>query len=160
MMRGLWQDRERYEAYFVNGWFVTGDIALQDEEGYFYHQGRLDDVLKTAENRTIGPFEIEQALCRHPAVAEAAVITKGENRETGTSALKAFVIVKKDQRPSRRLSQEIKLFLKAGIDPDIHIDDITFVESLPRTRTGKLLRRVLRAWELGLPGGDAASMAD
>ena len=160
MMQGLWQDPLRYEAYFLNDWFLTGDIALQDEEGYFYHQGRLDDILKTAENRSIGPFEVEQALCRHPAVAEAAVIAKGKNRESGTSMLKAFVIVKPDYLPSRRLNQEIRTFLRASIAPDILIDEMTFIDSLPRTRSGKLLRRVLRAWELGLPGGDAASMSD
>jgi acetyl-CoA synthetase len=160
MLQGLWRDQKRYGDYFINGWFITGDIALQDEEGYFYHQGRLDDILKTVENRTIGPFEVEQALCRHPAVAESAVITRGEDREAGTSALKAFVIIKKGFLPSRRLNHEIRMFLKASIAPDILIDDITFIESLPRTRSGKLLRRVLRAWELGLPGGDATSMAD
>ena len=160
MMKGLWQDRQRYDAYFKNGWFLTGDIALKDEEGYFYHQGRLDDILKTGQNRSIGPFEIEQVLCRHPSVAEAAVIAKGKDRETGTSVLKAYVIIKKDYRPSQRLNHEIKLFLKAVIAPDISIDEITFIDTLPRTRSGKLLRRVLRAWELGLPGGDTARMAD
>ena len=160
MMKELWQDPQRFEAYFKNGWFLTGDIALKDEEGYFYHQGRLDDILKTAQNRSIGPFEIEQVLCQHPSVAEAAVIAKGKDRETGTSVLKAFVIIKKGYLPSQRLNQEIRLFLKAAIAPDISIDEITFIDNLPRTRSGKLLRRVLRAWELGLPGGDAASMTD
>ena len=160
MMKGLWHDRERFEAYFKNGWFLTGDIALKDEEGYFYHQGRLDDILKTGQNRSIGPFEIEQVLCQHPAVAEAAVIAKGKDRETGTSVLKAFVIIKKDYLPSQRLNHEIRLFLKAAIAPDISLDEITFIDTLPRTRSGKLLRRVLRAWELGLPGGDVASMSD
>ncbi len=160
MMQGLWQDPLRYEAYFQDGWFLTGDIALQDEEGYFYHQGRLDDILKTGENRSIGPFEIEQALCRHPAVAESAVIAKGKDRETGTSVLKAFVTTRPGFTPSQRLNHEIKLFLRAGIAPDVHIEEITFTDQLPKTRTGKLLRRVLRAWELGLPGGDADSMKD
>jgi acetyl-CoA synthetase len=160
MMQGLWQDPARYDLYFTNGWFMTGDIALQDEEGYFYHQGRLDDILKTRENRSIGPFEIEQALCRHPAVAEAAVIAKGKNRDTGTSTVKAFVAIRKGFLPSGRLNREIRMFLKAGVAPDIYVDEITFTEKLPRTRSGKLLRRVLRAWELGLPGGDAVSMED
>ncbi len=160
MMKGLWQDRQRFEDYFINGWFLTGDIALKDEEGYFYHQGRLDDILKTGENRSVGPFEIEQVLCQHPAVVEAAIIAKGKDRETGTSVLKAFVIIKKDYPASRRLNHEIKMFVKAAIAPDISIDEITFIDNLPRTRSGKLLRRVLRAWELGLPGGDAASMVD
>ncbi len=160
MMQGLWRDRQRYDDYFANEWFLTGDIALQDEEGYFYHQGRLDDILKTGENRSVGPFEIEQALCQHPAVAESAVIAKGKDRETGTSMLKAFVTVKKDYQPSRRLNHEIRMFLKASIAPDIRVEEITFTDALPRTRSGKLLRRVLRAWELGLPGGDAASLGD
>ncbi len=160
MMRGLWQDPARFDDYFLGDWFLTGDIALQDEEGYFYHQGRLDDILKTGENRSIGPFEIEQTLCRHPAVAEAAVIAKGKDRASGTSVLKAFVTIKPGHTASRRLNHEIKLYLSAGLAPDVRIDEITFTDKLPKTRTGKLLRRVLRAWELGLPGGDAASMND
>ncbi|MFZ5564159.1 MAG: AMP-binding protein [Thermodesulfobacteriota bacterium] len=160
MMLGLWGDRSRYDDYFQSGWFLTGDIALQDEEGYFYHQGRLDDILKTRENRAIGPFEIEQTLCRHPAVAEAAVIARGGDRDAGTSSIKAFVTLKHGNPPSSRLNREIRMFLKAGVAPDIQVDEITFTEKLPRTRSGKLLRRVLRAWELGLPGGDAASMED
>jgi len=160
MMVGLWGDRARYDGLFQNNWFLTGDIALQDEEGYFYHQGRLDDILKTRENRAIGPFEIEQALCGHPAVGEAAVIARGGDRDTGTSSIKAFVTLKPGNPASSRLNREIRMFLKAGVAPDIDVDEITFTEKLPRTRSGKLLRRVLRAWELGLPGGDAVSMED
>lgn len=160
LMQGLWKDEARYGAYFQDDWFMTGDIALQDEEGYFYHQGRQDDILKTTDNRSVGPFEIEQVLCQHPAVAEAAVIAKGKDRETGTSVLKAFVTIKKGYMPSQRLNHEIRMFVKAGLAPDISVEEITFSEDLPKTRSGKLLRRVLRAWELGLPGGDAVSMED
>ncbi|MDY6824914.1 MAG: AMP-binding protein [Thermodesulfobacteriota bacterium] len=160
MMTGVWNNLERFEGYFNGDWFLTGDIALVDEEGYFYHQGRNDDILKTSENRTIGPFEIEKALCFHPAVAEAAVISKGIDLEKGTSCLKAYVTLKKGYIASTRLSQEIRMFLRGNLSPDICITDISFADELPKTRSGKLLRRVLRAWELGLPGGDAAKMND
>lgn len=160
LMTGVWNNRERFDSYFRGEWFLTGDIALVDEEGYFYHQGRNDDILKTIENRTIGPFEIEKALCFHPAVAEAAVISKGIDLEKGTSCLKAFVTLKKGYIASTRLSHEIQMFLKGNVSSDICVTDISFADELPKTRSGKLLRRVLRAWELGLPGGDATQMND
>lgn len=158
---GLWQDKERYERYFTpEGWFVTGDIAVEDEEGYFYHQGRNDDLLKAGGDKVIGPFEIEQVLCVHPAVAEAAVISKGSEPGKGLSYLKAFVTLKRGYIQSSRLNYEIKSFLKGNLSPDIVVNDIVFLDKLPKTRSGKLLRRVLRARELGIPGGDALNMED
>ncbi len=161
MMSGLWQDEERYQRYFRNGgWFVTGDIAIEDEEGYFYHQGRNDDLLKAGGDKVIGPFEIEQVLCLHPAVGEAAVISKGMEPGRGISYLKAFVTVKRGFTPSNRLNYEIKAFLKGNLSDDIVVRELVFIDKLPKTLSGKLLRRVLRAWELGLPGGDPHHMRD
>lgn len=158
---GLWQDSERFERYFKGEkWFVTGDIALKDEEGYFYHQGRNDDLLKAGGDKVIGPFEIEQVLCVHPAVAEAAVISKGSEPGKGISYLKAFITLKKGYIQSTRLNYEIKAFLKGNLSSDIVIREIVFLDKLPKTRSGKLLRRVLRARELGIPGGDALNMQD
>jgi len=161
MMNDLWQDKERYQIYFrFTGWFLTGDIVIKDEDGYYYHQGRNDDLIKAGGDRVIGPFEIEQVLCGHPVVDEAAVISKGTEPGEGISYLKAFITVNKSFTPSVRLNHEINAFVKANMASDIMIKEITFLNELPKTRSGKLLRRVLRAKELGLPGGDALQMKD
>lgn len=161
MMTGIFNDPNRYETFFSdNGWFLTGDIALQDEEGCFYHHGRHDDLLKTGDNKLMGPFEIEQLLCMHPAVAEAAVIAKGAQGDDAFSRLKAFIILLEGYIPSSRLSWEINAFLKGNLAADLIVQEVEFVASLPRTRSGKLLRRVLRARELGLPGGEPKNMKD
>lgn len=159
-MSQIWKEPERFAGYFRNGWFVTGDIAVEDEEGYFYHQGRNDDLIKAGDNRVIGPFEIEQVLCMHPAVAEAAVISKGREPGRGISHLKAYVTLKKGYTASNRLNYEIRAFLKGNLSSELLVRELAFVDDLPKTRSGKLLRRVLRAWELGLPGGDPAQMID
>ena len=156
----IWKEPERFSRYFKNNWFVTGDIAIEDEEGYFYHQGRNDDLLKAGDDRVVGPFEIEQVLCLHPAVAEAAVISKGREPGRGVSHLKAYVTLKKEYTASNRLNYEIRAFLKGNLSAELLVQELVFIESLPKTRSGKLLRRVLRAWELGLPGGDPARMQD
>ncbi len=161
MMSDLWQDNERYQVYFrFKGWFLTGDIVIKDDDGYYYHQGRNDDLIKVGGDRVIGPFEIEQVLCKHPAVDEAAVISKGTEPGEGISYLKAFITIHPKYTPSVRLNHEIKAFVTANMAPDFVIKEITFLNELPKTRSGKLLRRVLRAQELGLPGGNALKMKD
>ena len=156
LMSGIWRDPGRYETYFRHkGWFLTGDMALMDEEGYYYHQGRMDDLIKVGD-KLIGPFEIEQVLCQHPAVLESAVISK-RSRPADTY-LKAFITVNRGYTPSKRLNQEIRAFVRANISPDIPLNEVDFLDELPKTGAGKLLRRVLRARELGLPGGDPAGM--
>lgn len=161
LMNGIWQDDERYQRYFRNGeWFLTGDIAVKDEEGYFYHQGRNDDLLKAGGDKLVGPFEIEQLLCMHPAVAEAAVISKGTEPGRGISYLKAFVTPARGYTPSNRLVYAIKAFLKGNLESDLVVGELEFIDELPKTLSGKLLRRVLRARELGLPGGDPLKMRD
>jgi acetyl-CoA synthetase len=161
MMSGLWEDEERYDAYFrAEGWFLTGDMALKDEEGYYYHQGRNDDLLKVGGDKVIGPYEIERVLSMHPAVKEAVVISKGGDPGTGKSFIKAFINVHRNFSPSSRLNQEIRAFVKANLSSDILVKEIAFIDSIPKTRSGKVLRRVLRAGELGLPGGNALSLED
>jgi acetyl-CoA synthetase len=158
MAVGLWEDEGRYQEYFRHqGIFLTGDMVVRDEDGYFFYQGRIDDLIK-AGDKLIGPFEVENVLTRHPAVAEAAVISKAGNR--GKPALKAFIILNLGQTPSTRLKQEIMAFVKANLAPDIPFTQVEFMDSLPRTKSGKLLRRVLRAKELGLPSGDPAMLHD
>jgi len=152
MMSDIWQDKSRYQEYFrLDGWFLTGDMVLKDEEGYYYHQGRIDDLIK-AGVKQIGPYEIERAICQHPAVNEAAVISKGA--KPGAPFLKAFVTINRGFTPSARLNQEIRAFVRANLFSEIALREITFLEEIPKTRSGKLLRRVLRAQELGLPIGN------
>jgi acetyl-CoA synthetase len=152
IMSGIWRDEKRYEAYFrLPGWFLTGDMAIKDEDGYYYHQGRMDDLIKVGE-KPVGPFEIEQVLMQHPAVWEAAVISKSSGA-IGPH-LKAFIAIKKQFQESNRLKQEIKAFVRANLSAEIPLKEVEVLEKLPRTSTGKLLRRVLRARELGLPSGN------
>ncbi len=108
----------------------------------------------------IGPYEVEQVLYMHPAVREVAVISKGGDPGTGKSFVKAFITINKSFSPSSRLNHEIKAFVKANLSPDIVVREIAFVDQIPKTRSGKVLRRVLRAGELGLPGGDTHKLKD
>jgi acetyl-CoA synthetase len=150
LLKEIWQDEERFHEYLrIPGWFLTGDMVLEDEEGYFFHQGRMDDLIKLGE-KLIGPYEIEQLLCRHPAVHEAAVISR--ETTTGRPALKGFVAITEGFTPSTRLNHELRQFVRAHLAPHASLIQIDFVEGLPKTRSGKLIRRVLRAKELGLPG--------
>jgi len=126
-----------------------------DEEGYFYHQGRMDDLIKVGD-KMIGPYEIEHTLIQHPSVLEAAVISKGSR--PSSPSLKAFVTIQRGYTASNRLNQEIKAFVKANLSPDIPLREVEFCDRLPKTSAGKLLRRVLRAQELGLPSGDTSNM--
>ena len=158
MMIDIWCDKARYEAYFtLKPWFLTGDMAIMDEEGYYYHQGRTDDLIKAGE-KLVGPYEIEHILYQHPAVLEAAVISKSE--PPSTPHLKAFITIGKTVTHSNRLKQEIKAFVKANLSPDIPLKEIDFLDELPKTSSGNLLRRVLRARELGLPAGDPSHMKE
>jgi acetyl-CoA synthetase len=158
MMSGIWRDMGRYREYFRHeGWFLTGDMAIRDEDGYFFHQGRNDDLIKV-EEKLVGPFEVEHVLCRHPAVNEAAVISKMADR--GKPYIKAFVTLKKGYPPSTRLNQEIRDFVKGNMSAGLPLKEVTFLDQLPKTMSGKLLRRVLRARELELPSGDVTRMRD
>ncbi len=158
MMTGVWQDAPRYQAYFrFTDWFMTGDMVIRDEDGYFFHQGRNDDLIKVAD-AFIGPYDIEQILTLHPAVLEAAAISVGSLGAKPT--VKAYVVLKNGVIASTRLNQEIKSFLKANLSPDIPLSEVEFMVELPKASSGKVLRRVLRAKEKGLPAGDLLNMRD
>jgi len=158
MMIGIWRNLKRYKRFFqFEGWFVTGDLAVRDEDGYFFHQGRNDDLVKVGD-KLVGPFEVEQVLCRHPAVVEAAVISKMSRPLQ--PYVKAFVTIDQGFTPSARLSQEIKEFVKANLSSELPLLEVAFLKELPKTRSGRILRRVLRARELGLPTGDPSNMRD
>jgi len=156
MLRAIWRDEEKYKSYFeIPGWYKTGDSAFRDEDGYFWFMGRVDDVIKTSGER-VGPFEVESALVEHPAVAEAGVIGKPDVLRG--EIIKAFVSLRTGQVPSEELKQDIAQFVKKHLAAHAFPREIEFMEKLPKTRSGKIMRRVLKAQELGLPMGDLASL--
>ncbi|MFN3871000.1 MAG: acetate--CoA ligase [Aquificaceae bacterium] len=159
MLRTCWGEPDRYEKYWntIPGYYLAGDLATYDEEGYIMILGRADDVLNVAGHR-IGTMEVESALVDHPAVAEAAVI--GKPHEIKGESIKAFVILKKGVEPTDHLKEEIKQHVRNVLGPIAMPDEIEFVEKLPKTRSGKIMRRVLKAQELGLPVGDVSTLED
>jgi len=157
MMRQIWGDPEKYESYFINNWYVSGDSAYMDEDGYFWFQGRVDDVIMTAGER-VGPFEVESKLIEHPAVAEAGVIGKPDPLRG--EIIKAFISLKHGYEPTDELKEEIRNFVKLGLAAHAAPREIEFKDKLPKTRSGKIMRRVLKAWELNLPTGDLSTLED
>ncbi|CCU59479.1 acetate--CoA ligase [Bacillus subtilis] len=158
MMHTIWNNPEKYESYFMpGGWYVSGDSAYMDEEGYFWFQGRVDDVIMTSGER-VGPFEVESKLVEHPAIAEAGVIGKPD--PVRGEIIKAFIALREGFEPSDKLKEEIRLFVKQGLAAHAAPREIEFKEKLPKTRSGKIMRRVLKAWELNLPAGDLSTMED
>jgi acetyl-CoA synthetase len=155
MMRGYLDEEERYRKCFVGGWYLTGDLAMRDEEGYYWFVGRADDVIKSA-GHLIGPFEVESALMEHPAVAEAGVI--GIPESTAGEMVKAFVALKNGVEASEGLRKELLGHARSRLGPAVAPKDIAFRQNLPKTRSGKIMRRLLKARELGLPEGDISTL--
>jgi acetyl-CoA synthetase len=157
MFRGYLGDEARYRACFAGGWYLTGDLARQDADGYFWFVGRKDDVIKSA-GHLIGPFEVESALLEHPAVAEAAVIGKPD--PIALESVKAFVSLKPGHAPSEELRLELLGFARSRLGKAVAPKEIAFLPGLPRTRSGKIMRRLLKARELGLPEGDTSTLEE
>ncbi|SFQ07640.1 acetate--CoA ligase [Salibacterium halotolerans] len=158
MMRSIWNRPEKYNSYFeLNDWYVSGDSAYMDEDGYFWFQGRVDDVILTAGER-VGPFEVESKLLEHPAVAEAGVIGKPD--PVRGEIIKAFVALLDGNEASDELKEEIQQFVKKELSAHAAPRELEFRDKLPKTRSGKIMRRVLKAWELNLPTGDLSTMDD
>ncbi|MED1203174.1 acetate--CoA ligase [Heyndrickxia acidicola] len=158
MMQTIWNNEPKYQSYFFpNGWYVSGDSAYMDEDGYFWFQGRVDDVIMTSGER-VGPFEVESKLIEHPAVAEAGVIGKPD--PVRGEIIKAFVALMDGYEESDELKEEIRQFVKNGLAAHSAPREIEFRDKLPKTRSGKIMRRVLKAWELDLPAGDLSTMED
>jgi acetyl-CoA synthetase len=155
MFRGYLHDEERYRKCFVDGWYLTGDLAKRDGDGYFWFVGRADDVIKSS-GHLIGPFEVESALMEHPAVAEAGVIGKPDPMQFET--VKAFVSLKQGFDASEALRRELLGFARKRLGAAVAPKEIDFTASLPRTRSGKIMRRLLKARELGLPEGDISTL--
>ncbi|OZM56067.1 acetate--CoA ligase [Lottiidibacillus patelloidae] len=158
MMRQVWNNKAKYDSYFLNDeWYFSGDSAYMDEDGYFFFQGRIDDVILTSGER-VGPFEVESKLVEHAAVAEAGVIGKPD--PVRGEVIKAFISLRKGYEPSEELIEEIRTFVKRGLAAHAAPREIEFRDKLPKTRSGKIMRRVLKAWELNLPTGDLSTMED
>ncbi len=158
MMQTIWKQPERYQTYFrLPGWYVTGDSAYRDEDGYFWFQGRVDDLIITA-GENVGPFEVESCLVEHPAVAEAGVIGKPDALRG--QIIKAFISLRQGYKPSEELKEEIQKYVRQKLAAHAAPREIEFKEKLPKTRSGKIMRRVLKAWELGLPTGDLSTLEE
>ena len=155
MMRGYLHEEERYRKCFVGQWYLTGDLAMRDADGYYWFVGRADDVIKSS-GHLIGPFEVESALMEHPAVAEAGVIGKPD--PMAGEIVKAFVALKPGFAPSEALRRELLGHARKRLGAAVAPKEIDFTPGLPRTRSGKIMRRLLKARELGLPEGDLSTL--
>ena len=155
MFRTYLHEPARYEKCFKGGWYLTGDLARRDADGYFWFVGRADDVIKSA-GHLIGPFEVESALMEHAAVAEAGVIGKPD--EMAGNIIKAFVVTRPGIERTPALRDELLGFSRTRLGPAVAPREIDFVDDLPKTRSGKIMRRLLRARELGLPEGDVSTL--
>ena len=157
MFRTYWNDQERYDSRFKQGWYITGDRARKDADGYYWFVGRDDDVINTA-GHLVGPFEVESVLIEHEAVAEAGVIGKPD--PMAMEIVKAFVSLKEGFEPSPELRRKIMNHARQRLGPGVAPREIDFLDSLPKTRSGKIMRRLLKARELGLPEGDTSTLED
>ncbi|UCH22899.1 MAG: acetate--CoA ligase [Deltaproteobacteria bacterium] len=157
MFRTYWKKQEMYESRFKNGWYITGDKAKRDEDNYFWFVGRADDVINTA-GHLVGPFEVESVLIEHPAVAEAGVIGKPD--PIAMEVVKAFVSLKVGYEQTDELRRDISKFAMKRLSSAAAPREVEFVDSLPKTRSGKIMRRLLKAKELGLPLGDTSTLED
>jgi acetyl-CoA synthetase len=155
MFRGYLHEEERYRKCFADGWYLSGDLATRDADGYFWFVGRADDVIKSA-GHLIGPFEVESALMEHPAVAEVGVIGKPD--PVVGEVVKAFVALKHGHAPTEALRKELLGLARTRLGPAVAPKEIDFCASVPKTRSGKIMRRLLKARELGLPEGDLSTL--
>ncbi|MDX1984672.1 MAG: acetate--CoA ligase [Bryobacteraceae bacterium] len=155
MFRGYLHEQERYRKCFAGGWYLTGDLAQRDAEGNYFFVGRADDIIKTA-GHMVGPFEVESLLMEHPAVAEAGVIGKPD--PVIGEVVKAFVVLKPGFEPGEDLRLELIGFARKRMGSATAPKEIAFEKSLPRTRSGKTMRRLLKNRELGLPEGDTSTL--
>jgi acetyl-CoA synthetase len=155
MMREYLHQPERYAKAFAGDWYLSGDLAMQDADGYFWFVGRADDLIKTS-GHLIGPFEVESALIEHDAVAEAGVI--GIPDETAGEVVKAYVALNPGFEPSEDLEKDIRGHARKKLGPAVAPREVVFRKTLPKTRSGKIMRRLLKARELGLPEGDISTL--
>ncbi len=157
MFRAYLHNEEKYDKSFAGGWYLSGDLAYRDEDGYFWFVGRSDDIIKTS-GHMVGPFEVESTLMEHPAVAEAGVIGKPDPMIG--QLVKAFVSLKSGFEPTEELKRELIGFGRKRLGAAVAPKEIEFQENLPKTRSGKIMRRLLKAREMGLPEGDTSTLED
>jgi acetyl-CoA synthetase len=155
MFRGYLHNDSRYRRCFRGGWYLTGDLAREDADGYFWFVGRADDVIKSG-GHLIGPFEVENVLVEHPAVYEAGVI--GRPDPVMGEVVKAFVSLRPGYEPSEDLRLELIGFGRQRLGVAVAPREIAFDQHLPKTRSGKIMRRLLKARELGLAAGDTSTL--
>jgi acetyl-CoA synthetase len=155
MFRGYLEEEERYLKCFAGGWYLSGDLATRDADGYYWFVGRSDDVIKSS-GHLIGPFEVESVLMEHTTVAEAAAI--GLPDAIAGEIVKAYVVLKAGQIESEALRKDVLAHARRRLGPAVAPRVIAFRGDLPRTRSGKIMRRLLKARELGLPEGDLSTL--
>ena len=155
MFRGYIHDEARYRKSFSDDWYLTGDLVMKDEEGYYWFIGQKDDIINTS-GHTLGPFEAESALLEHPKIVEVAVI--GIPDPMTGQLVKAFVTLEPSEEPSEALKLEILGFGRKKLGSDIAPREIAFIDDLPKTKSGKIMRRLLKARELGFPEGDISML--
>jgi acetyl-CoA synthetase len=155
MFRGYWGEPERYARCFAGGFYLTGDLARRDADGYYWFVGRADDVIKTS-GHLVGPFEVESVLLEHPAVAEAGVI--GRPDPVAGEIIKAFVSLRDGFAPGDELRRELLALGRRRLGAAIAPKEIAFLATIPKTRSGKIMRRLLKARELGQPEGDTSTL--
>ena len=157
MMDKIWRRPNKYKSYFEHGWYISGDRAFRDKDGYFWFIGRADDVIKTSGER-VGPFEVESALMEYPGVIEAGVIGKPDPLRG--QIIKAFVKLAPGKKGNETLKTNLQKFIKKHLAGHAYPREIEFVDTLPKTRSGKIMRRLLKARELGLPIGDTSTLEE
>jgi len=157
MMKAIWRRPKKYKSYFKKGWYISGDLAYKDKDGYFWFVGRADDIIKTSGER-VGPFEVESSLIEYPGIVEAGVIGKPD--PIRGEIIKAFVVLKPSLKPSKALKSKLQTYVKTHLAGHAYPREIEFVKKLPKTRSGKIMRRLLKAKELGLPIGDTSTLEE
>lgn len=158
LFKGYWNFPEATRSCFRAGWYITRDRGRRDADGYFWFMARNDDVI-TSQAQRIGPFEVENALLSHPAIAESAAV--GAKDDLTTEHVKAFVLLRKDFAPSRQLAEEIAVHVRAQLSPLATPREIEFCDSLPKTLSGKIMRRLLRELAaVGAVAGDITTLED
>ncbi|UWQ85653.1 acetate--CoA ligase (plasmid) [Leisingera caerulea] len=155
VMRGYLHEEERFKKCFADGWYLSGDLATRDADGYYWFVGRKDDLIKTS-GHLVGPFEVESALIEHPGVAEAAVI--GVPDAAAGEIVKAYVTLNPGYEPSEELEREVRGHARKRLGAAVAPRSVLFRNTLPKTRSGKIMRRLLKARELGLPEGDISTL--
>lgn len=157
LMKTIWHNQEKFDSYFNGNWYISGDRAVKDKDGYFWFVGRSDDVINTAGER-VGPFEVESALVTYPDVVEAGVIGKPD--EVRGQIIKAFVVIQPGVTKDDALKEKIQAHVKQHLAGHAYPREIEFINKLPKTRSGKIMRRILKAQELGEDIGDTSTLED